>query len=109
MVEIKASRQKQVKFLNELRGEKTQFGFIKTARFNAQGEPMIILKGNQSWKEVQPLLKNILTRMLHEFPGEDLMVTAYAPAKTSNLVIAAIGVAKLDADTLEITYTPAAK
>jgi hypothetical protein len=96
-------RQQQVAFLHRLRQSDPRYETIEKAVFNARNELGIILDRRVEMDAVRPLLRTILTQMARTFPGNDLMVIAYAPTQPPR----EIGTARLQARTREMTYTPA--
>jgi predicted ribosome-associated RNA-binding protein Tma20 len=53
-------------------------------------------------EKIPDLMRAMLTQMARQFPDQDLIVVAYAPANRP----LKIGRAHLDARTREMTYTP---
>lgn len=96
-------RQRQLAFLQRLRHADPHYQTIEKAVFNAQNELGVILNREVELDTIRPLMRTILTQMAQDFPGHDLMVIAYAPSAPPQ----EIGIARLNARTREMTYTPA--
>ena len=96
-------RQRQVEFLHQLRQADPRYETIEQAVFNAHNELGVILNRHIDMDAVRPLMRTLLTQMARAFPGHDLTVIAYAPSEPPM----AIGTARLNARTREMTYTPA--
>lgn len=96
-------RQRQVEFLHRLRQADPHYETIEKAVFNAQNELGVILNRHVDMDAVRPLMRTLLTQMAQAFPGHNLTVIAYAPSEP----LMEIGTARLNANTREMTYTPA--
>jgi hypothetical protein len=94
--------QRQVEFLNRVRGSDPQYQTIQKAVLNENNQLGLILSRNVELDSIPRLMRAMLTRMASEFPGEDLTVIAYAPTEPPRR----IGTAHLDARTRAMTYTP---
>jgi hypothetical protein len=95
--------QRQVEFLHRLRQSDRRYETIDKAVFNARNELGVVLDRRVEMDAIRPLLRTILTQMARTFPGNDLVVIAYAPTQPPR----EIGTARLRARTREMTYTPA--
>jgi hypothetical protein len=93
----------KLRFLNALREADPQYQTIERAVMNEQNELGLILSRNVQMDDIPKLMRSILKRMASEFPGQDLTVVAYAPSNPP----LKIGTARLDAQSREMTYTPA--
>ncbi len=98
-----SQHQRQVEFLNRLRQADPQFKTIDRAVLNEQNELGLILDHTVQMDSLPALMRTMLTQLAKEFPGQDLNVVAYAPS-TPPLKI---GTAHLNAQTRDMSYTPA--
>jgi hypothetical protein len=98
-------RQRQVAFLHRLREADPRYQTIDKAVLNAQNELGVILDRRVELEAVQPLMRTLLTQMAKAFPGQDLLVIAYAPSEPP----LKIGTAQFNARTRQMTYTPAVR
>ena len=96
-------REQQAAFLNRIRQSDPQFETIQKAVLNEQNELGLVLNRNVDLESIRPLMRTMLTQMAREFPGQDLTVVAYAPANPPMK----IGTGRLDAQTRQMSYTPA--
>jgi hypothetical protein len=96
-------RQRQVAFLHRIRQADPRYQTIDKAVLNEQNELGVILNRHVDMDTVRPLMRTLLTQMAKAFPGQDLMVIAYAPTQPPM----PIGTARLNARTRQMTYTPA--
>ena len=96
-------RQRQVAFLHRLRQADPRYQTIEKAVLNEDNELGVILNRHVDMDAVRPLMKTLLTQMAKAFPGQNLMVIAYAPSEPP----LKIGTARLNARTRQMTYTPA--
>jgi hypothetical protein len=99
----RSTRQLQARFLNDIRQADPSYKTIQKAVLNENNELGLVLSRNVEMDAVPALIKTVLTRMAHSFPGQDLTVIAYAPANPP----LKIGEGHLDAQTREMTYTAA--
>ncbi len=95
-------RQRQLAFLDRIRGADPQGRTIDRALLNEQNELGLILDRTVEMKDIPALMKTMLTQMAAEFPGEDLTVIAYTPSNPPRK----IGTAHVNAKTRDMTYTP---
>jgi hypothetical protein len=95
-------RERQMAFLNRIREADPQQRTIERALLNEQNELGLILDRSVEMDKIPALMKTMLTQMAREFPGEDLIVLAYAPSNPPRK----IGTARLNAQTRDMTYTP---
>lgn len=93
----------KMRFLNRLREADPQYQTIERAVMNEQDELGLVLSRSVAVDDIPKLMRSILKQMAAEYPGEDLIVVAYA---SSNPPMK-LGTARLDASTREMTYTPA--
>ena len=98
-----STRQHQAAFLNRIRQSDPQFQTIQKAVLNEQNELGLIVNRNVDMDSIPKLMRAMLTQMAKEFPGQDLTVMAYAPTDPPMK----IGTGRLDAQTRQMTYTPA--
>ena len=96
-------KQRQADFLNRIREADPQHRTIDRAMLNEQNELGLILDGSVEMDKVPELMRTILGQMAREFPGQDLTVLAYTPSNPPHK----IGTAKLNAQTRDMSYTPA--
>ena len=96
-------KQRQADFLNRIRQADPQHQTIERAMLNEQNELGLILDRSVEMDKVPDLMRTILGQMAREFPGQDLTVLAYTPSNPPQK----IGTAKLNAQTRDMTYTPA--
>jgi hypothetical protein len=96
-------KQRQADFLNRIREADAQHRTIERAMLNEQNELGLILGRTVEMDKVPDLMRTILGQMAREFPGQDLTVLAYTPSNPPHK----IGTAKLNAQTRDMTYTPA--
>jgi hypothetical protein len=95
-------RERQAAFLNRIRQTDPQFAVVERAIFNDRNELGLILDRRVDLDSIPGLMKSLLTQMAREFPGEDLTILAYTPTDPPRR----LGVARLDARTRSMTYTP---
>lgn len=96
-------KQRQADFLNRIRAADPQHQTIDRAMLNDQNELGLILDRSVEMDRVPDLMRSILTQMAREFPGQDLTVLAYTPSNPPHK----IGTARLNAQTRDMSYTPA--
>jgi hypothetical protein len=96
-------KQRQADFLNRIREADPQHRTIDHAMLNEQNELGLILDRSVEMDKVPELMRTILGQMAREFPGQDLTVLAYTPSNPPHK----IGTAKLNAQTRDMSYTPA--
>jgi hypothetical protein len=90
-------------FLHRIRQADPRYQTIDKAVLNEQNELGVILNRHVDMDAVHPLMRTLLTQMAKAFPGHNLTVIAYAPTQPPM----PIGTARLNARTLQMTYTPA--
>lgn len=95
--------QRQAAFLNRLREADPQQRTIDRALLNEQNELGLIMDRSVEMDKIPDLMRTMLGQMAREFPGQDLTVIAYAPSTPPRK----IGTAHLNAQTRDMTYTPA--
>lgn len=96
-------KQRQANFLNRIRGADPEHRTIDRALINEQNELGLILDRTVEMDRVADLMRTILAQMAREFPGQDLTVLAYTPSNPPHK----IGTARLNAQTRDMTYSPA--
>ncbi len=96
-------KQRQADFLNRIRTADPDHRTIDRAMLNEQNELGLILDRTVEMDRVPDLMRSILTQMAREFPGQDLTVLAYTPSNPPHK----IGTARLNAQTRDMSYTPA--
>jgi hypothetical protein len=96
-------RQRQIAFLHRIRQADPRYETIEKAILNEQNELGVILNRHVEMEAVRPLMRTLLTQMAKEFPRQNLTVIAYAPSEPPMK----IGIARLNARTRQMTYTPA--
>jgi hypothetical protein len=96
-------RQRQIAFLHRIRQVDPRYQTIEKAILNEQNELGVILNRHVEMEAVRPLMRTLLTQMAKAFPGQNLMVIAYAPTQPPM----PMGTARLNARTRQMTYTPA--
>jgi hypothetical protein len=96
-------KQQQADFLNRIRAADPQHQTIDRAMLNEENELGLILDRTVEMDRVPDLMRSILTQMAREFPGQDLTVLAYTPSNPPHK----IGTARLNAQTRDMSYTPA--
>ena len=96
-------KQRQAEFLNRIRAADPEHRTIDRAMLNEQNELGLILDRTVEMDRVPDLMRSILTQMAREFPREDLTIIAYTPSNPPHNV----GTARLNAQTREMSYTPA--
>ena len=97
------ARQRQADFLNRIRAADPQYQTIDRAMLNEHNELGLILDRTVEMDRVPDLMRSILTQMARAFPGQDLTVLAYTPSDPPHK----IGTARLNAQTRDMSYTPA--
>ena len=97
-----AGRQRQMEFLNRIRRADPKGSTIERALLNEQNELGLILNRSVPMAKIPELMRSILTQMAREFPRQDLTVIAYTPSNPPHK----IGIAHLNAQTADMTYTP---
>jgi hypothetical protein len=96
-------KQRQADFLNRIRDADPQYRTIDRAVLNGKNELGLILDRSVEMDKVPDLMRTVLTQMAREFPGQDLTVIAYTPSNPPHK----IGTARLNAQTRDLSYTPA--
>jgi hypothetical protein len=96
-------KQRQADFLNRIREADPQHRTIDRAMLNEQIEMGLILDRSVEMDKVPDLMRTVLGQMAREFPGQDLTVLAYTPSNPPHK----IGTATLNAQTRDMSYTPA--
>ena len=99
----KSVRERQMAFLNRLRAADPEERTIRRALLNEKNELGLILGRGVEMDKIPTMMRQILTEMAREFPGEHLTIIAYTPSDPPR----PIGTARLNADTRDMTYTPA--
>ena len=89
-------------FLNRIRQADRDKVTIDRALLNEHNELGLVLDRRVEMAKIPDLMRSILTEMAREFPGEDVIVIAYAPSTPPRK----IGTARLNAQTREMNYTP---
>ena len=89
--------------LNRIRAADPQHATIERALINESNELGLILSRKTNLDDVPKLMRAMLTQMAEAFPGQDLSAIAYTPTDPPR----AIGRARLNAQTRDMTYTPA--
>ena len=102
-IETDKLKQRQADFLNRIREADPQHRTIDRAILNEQNELGLILDRSVEMDKVPDLMRTVLTQMAREFPGQDLTVIAYTPSNPPHK----IGTARLNAQTRDLSYTPA--
>jgi len=97
------SKQRQADFLNRIHAADPQYQTIDRAMLNEQNELGLILNRTVEMDRVPDLMRSILMQMAGEFPGQDLTVLAYTPSNPPHK----IGTARLNAQSRDMSYTPA--
>ena len=95
-------RERQAAFLQRIRSSDPQFQTIDRALFNERNELGVVLNRSVEMDAIPQLMRSLLTQMAREFPGQDLTVLAYAPTEPPRR----LGVARLDARSGQMTFTP---
>jgi len=95
-------RERQAAFLQRIRSSDPQFQTIDRALFNERNELGVVLNRSVEMDAIPQLMRSLLTQMAREFPGQDLTVLAYAPTEPPRR----LGVARLDARSRQMTFTP---
>jgi hypothetical protein len=95
-------RERQAAFLQRIRSSDSQFQTIDRALFNERNELGVVLNRSVEMDAIPQLMRSLLTQMAREFPGQDLTVLAYAPTEPPRR----LGVARLDARSGQMTFTP---
>lgn len=103
MVAADNLKQRQADFLNRIRAADPDHRTIDHAMLNEQNELGLILDRTVEMDRVPDLMRSILTQMAREFRGQDLTVLAYTPSNPPHK----IGTARFNAQTRDMTYTPA--
>ncbi|MGI8481921.1 MAG: hypothetical protein ACR2MF_07660 [Chthoniobacterales bacterium] len=94
---------RQADFLNRIRAADPEHRAIDRAMLNEQNELGLILDRTVEMDKVPDLMRGILAQMAREFPGQDLTILAYTPSNPPHK----IGTARLNAQTRDMSYTPA--
>jgi len=94
---------RQADFLNRIRAADPEHRAIDRAMLNEQNELGLILDRTVEMDKVPDLMRSILAQMAREFPGQDLTILAYTPSNPPHK----IGTARLNAQTRDMSYTPA--
>ncbi len=102
--EIKgAPKERQAAFLNRIREADPTHQAIDRAFLNERNELGLILGHTVEMDKIPDLMRSLLTQMAREFPGQDLTILAYTPSNPPRK----IGTAHLNAQTHDMSYTPA--
>ena len=102
-IETNNLKQRQADFLNRIREADPQYRTIDRAMLNGKNELGLILDRSVEMDKVPDLMRTVLTQMAREFPGQDLTILAYTPSNPPHK----IGTARLNAQTRDLSYTPA--
>ena len=102
-IETDNLKERQADFLNRIREADPQYRTIDRAVLNGKNELGLILDRSVEMDKVPDLMRTVLTQMAREFPGKDLTVIAYTPSNPPHK----IGTARLNAQTRDLSYTPA--
>ena len=94
-------REQQLEFLHRIRASDPQYQTIERAVINEQNELGVVLNRNIEMSDVPRLMRSMLAQMAKEFPGQDLLILAYAPANPP----LKLGVGRLDAQSRQMTFT----
>lgn len=100
---ISQDKQRQLAFLQKIRDADPKGETIQRALLNEDHELGLILGRGVEMEKIPALMGGMLTQMAKEFPGEDLTIIAYAPSSPPRK----IGTARLNAQSRDMTYTPA--
>ncbi|MGV3773839.1 MAG: hypothetical protein ACO1QB_13125 [Verrucomicrobiales bacterium] len=100
---VNNDRTRQLTFLNRIREADPQFKTIDKAVMNDRNELGIILDGTVNMDDIPALMRSLIKQMASEFPDQNLTILAYSPSNPPVL----IGTGKLNAQTRDMTYTPA--
>jgi hypothetical protein len=100
---VQSREARQAEFLNRIRESDPQYRVVQRALINENNELGLILGRDVEMDAIPKLMRGMLVEMAKEFPGEDLTVIAYAPAEPP----IKLGTAHLNAQTRDMTYTPA--
>jgi hypothetical protein len=101
--DAKSREARKVEFLNRIRQADPQYQTVERALINENNELGLILSRQVEMDAIPKLMRSMLIEMAKEFPGEDLTVIAYAPSDPP----IKLGTAHLNAQTRDMTYTPA--
>ena len=96
------NRGKQAAFLNQIRTADPDARTIDRALINEENELGLVLDRSVELEKIPALMRLMLTKMAAQFPGENLVVIAYAPSSPPRKV----GTARLDAVSRDMSYTP---
>ena len=94
--------QRQWTFLNQIRQEDAFSSSIHRTLLNDENQLGVVLYSSVKPETAPELMRQLMTKMAREFPGEEAAVTVY----TSGTPPRKLGVAHLDGKTEEPTYTP---
>lgn len=95
--------QRRAELLTRIRAADPNKATIERALLNEQNELGLILNRQTDLADVPKLARAMLAELDKTFPGQDHVVVAYAPTDPPRPV----GTARLNAQTRDMTYTPA--
>jgi len=98
---VPESTQRYWTFLNRLRQKDAYSDVIHRTQLNEQNQLGVVLYSSVALETVPDLMCKVMTEMAHEFPNEELTLTVYQVATPPRK----IGVAHVDGQTSEATYT----
>jgi hypothetical protein len=103
VAEAPESARRHWTYLNRIRQADSLSSSIDRTLLNDQGEVGVILYSSVTPDKIPGLMRQVMTEMAQEFPKEDLTLNVYLPPSPPRK----IGIAHLDGQTGEVTYTPA--
>ncbi|MEO6970049.1 MAG: hypothetical protein ABI217_04050 [Chthoniobacterales bacterium] len=100
--EAPGSTQQQLTYLNRIRQDDTLNSLISRTLLNDQNELGVVLFENVTPAEIPAIMRKVMTKMAQEFPETDVTLDVF----TSATPLQKTGVAHLNGQTEEVTYTP---
>ena len=102
VAEAPESARRHWSYLNRIRQDDSLNSLIDRTRLSDEGEVGVILFSSVTPDKVPALMRQVMTEMAQEFPREDVTLSVYVQPSPPRK----IGIAHLDGQTGEVTYTP---
>jgi hypothetical protein len=100
--EAPESARRHWSYLNRIRQDDSLSGLIDRTRLSDGGEVGVILFSSVTPDKIPALMRQVMAEMAQEFPREEVTLSVYAPSSPTRK----IGIAHLDGQTGQMTYTP---
>ena len=99
--EVPQSIQQRWDYLNRLR-QSDAYSAIGRTLVDEQHHLGVVLAANLSAEQTAAVMTKVMEALARKFPGEDMLLVAYAPASP----LRKLGSANFDATTGKVTFTP---